>query len=163
VLAGKGNPTAVFDLGVLQEQRGDLDSAIASYRAAAEGGVALAATNLAGLLRRTGKADMADAALDRAMKMGDPLAFVHAGLLVGKPDPGRAERLLRHAAEAGEARGAAALAQLLFERDEVTAAIKVLRPFAKQGDPISSRLLGIYYESLQQTTLAEHWFSQAAR
>jgi tetratricopeptide (TPR) repeat protein len=89
-----------FDLGVLLEQRGDVDGAIAAFQGADELGHSGAASSLGLLLEQRGEVDGALGAYRRADERGDAAgAFNLGGLLADSGDLAGAEAAYWRASE----------------------------------------------------------------
>jgi TPR repeat protein len=98
-----GDPSGVFNLGLLLAERGDVTRALAAFRRADELGDGAGAANHGLLLERRGDLDGALAAYRRADQRGDATgAFNLAGMLAERGDVTGARRAYRRASARGD-------------------------------------------------------------
>jgi tetratricopeptide (TPR) repeat protein len=134
---------AAFNLGLLLQERGDLDEAVAAFRRADEHGNVGATTRLGLQLGDRGDLAGAEAAFRRADERGDALAAHNLGVLLKKRgDLAGAEAAFRRADERGNASGAKALGGLLLERGDLAGAEAAWRQGDQRGDASSAYNLG---------------------
>ena len=130
-----GHRSGASNLGVLLEQRGDLDGAEAAYRRADERGDTSGSFNLWRLLADRGDLAGAAAAFSRADQRGDAAGATNLGMLLEqRGDFAGAEAAYRRADQRGDANGAFNLGALL-ERNDVAEAEAAYRRAAERGRP----------------------------
>ena len=131
----------------LVEEHGNLATAEAAYRRAAERGDPVAASNLGVILEHRGDLAGAEAAYRRADERGDVNgAFNLAALLAQQGDLASAEDAYRRAASRGDADAAANLGILLEQRGDLTAAEAAYRHADEAGDAAAAVSLGLLLE-----------------
>lgn len=131
-----GDAAAATNLGVVLEQRGDLEGAIAAYRRADERGDVNGSFNLGCLLSELGDGSGAMAALRRADVRGDAAGASNLGVLLERAgDVDGALAAYRRADERGDANGAFNLGLLLAARGEIDAARDAYARAEQRGEP----------------------------
>lgn len=131
-----GEPHGATNLGVLLEQRGDLEGALAAYGRADRRGDVDGSFNLGCLLAEMGDVPGAIAALRRADERGDAGGASNLGVLLEREgDHDGALAAYRRADERGDARGAFNLGLLLAARGELPGARAAYQRAAERGDP----------------------------
>ncbi len=131
-----GDPQGATNLGVLLEQRGDLDGALAAYRRADRRGDVNGAFNLGCLLAERGDLKGARAALQRADERGDAAAASNLGVLLERQgDLDGALAAYRRGDERGDGAAALNLGLLLAARGDLDGARAAYRRAAERDDP----------------------------
>lgn len=131
-----GSPEAAANVGVLLEQRGDLEGALAAYRRADERGDVTGSFNLGCLLAEVGDLLGATAAFQRADERGDAGGASNLGVLLEQGgDLEGALAAYRRADERSDAIGAFNLGVLLARRGDFADARRAYRRAAERGDP----------------------------
>ena len=148
-----GNAVGAFNLGVLLQQRRDLEGARAAYERAEHRGDPDAAFNLGVLLYDAGDLDGAEAAWRRSVHHGHPQAAANLRFLLqqrGDPEGARqiagietAEQAYRRSDEAGDAGGAFNLGVLLQQRRDLEGARAAYERAEHRGDPDAAFNLGV--------------------
>jgi tetratricopeptide (TPR) repeat protein len=131
-----GEPEGATNLGVLLEQRGDVEGALAAYRRADRRGDVNGTFNLGCLLAEQGDLEGARAALERADERGDAAAASNLGVLLERE--GELEDALaayRRGDERGDGAAALNLGLLLAARGDLEGARAAYRRAAERDDP----------------------------
>ena len=153
---------ASFNHGLILEDQGDVDGAIAAYEGADEQGHAASASNLGVLLEERGATAAAEAAYRRADERGDATgAFNHGVLLEERGGVAEAEAAYRRADERGHAAAASNLGVLLEQRGASAAAEAAYRRADERGDATGAFNLGILLEERGALSDAEQAYSRA--
>ena len=160
---------AAFNLGVLCQERGDLEGAEEAYRLADERGEPSGAINLGSLLQDRGELDEAEAAYRRAHEGGNPTGtfnlgnlLLHRGnLLREKGDFEGAEEAYRHADELGNAHAACNLGRLLKKKGDFEGAEEAYRHADELGSAFGAFKLGSYLWEKDDLEGAEAAFHRA--
>jgi tetratricopeptide (TPR) repeat protein len=151
------------DLGVLLEQRGDLEAAEEAYRRGDDRGDATAAFNLGGLLMERGDIEGAEEAFRRADERGHSGGASNLGVLLEKRgDLEGAEQAYRRADDRGEANAAFNLGGLLAERGDLEGAEEAFRRADERGDANAAFNLGVLLEQRDDARGAEAAYLRAA-
>jgi len=130
-----GEPQGATNLGVLLEERGDVQGALAAYRRADRRGDAVGAFNLGCLLAELGEEQDAVAAFRRADERGDSAAASNLGVLLeGQNDIDGALAAYRRGDERGDGTAAFNLGLLLAARGEHAGARAAYRRAVERGD-----------------------------
>jgi Flp pilus assembly protein TadD len=158
-----GDSGAMFNLGVLLKQAGELGEAETWYRRAAEAGHGDAMYNLGGLLVQRGERGEAETWYRRAAKAGHSGAIVVLGVLLKQAgDLGEAETWWRRAAEAGDSRAMTNLGVLLKQAGELGEAETWWRRAAEAGQSRAMTNLGLLLVQRGERGEAETWYRRAA-
>jgi TPR repeat protein len=164
--ATEGNPAAMWSLGDLLEEEGNLDQAEGWFRKAADIGEIGAMVSLSRLLDNRGQPDLAERWLRKAAGSGHGGAMNNLGLFLdrhGQPD--QAELWLRKAAAFGGASAAGAmynLGHLLEEQENTDQAERWYRNSATLGHSAAMTDLGNLFEGRGHGEQAEYWYRKAA-
>jgi TPR repeat protein len=161
--AEEGNSDAANNLGVLLEERGDMNGAENWYRKAAENGAPYAAYNLAVVL--AGKGDQVEAEdwYRRAANAGDEDAANNLGVILDeRGQSAEAEQWYRKAAQAGQALAAHNLAEVFEDRGDMQEAEQWYRKAADDGESDDAFTLAQILEERGEDTEAEKWLRKAA-
>ncbi|GLZ79515.1 hypothetical protein Afil01_43220 [Actinorhabdospora filicis] len=114
------HPAAMYNLGILLQQRGDLDGAEKWYRRATETGHTDATFNLGILLEQRGDLDEAEKWYRRATDTGDTGAMNNLGVLLEqRGDLDEAEKWYRRATDTGHTNAMNNLGILLKQRGDL--------------------------------------------
>lgn len=131
-----GDPQGATNVGVLLEEGGDLQGALAAYRRADRRGDVNGSFNLGCLLAEMGDLPGAQEALRRADERGDGAAASNLGVLLERQgDLEGALAAYRRGDERGDALAAFNLGLLLAARGEAAGARAAYRRAAERGDP----------------------------
>jgi tetratricopeptide (TPR) repeat protein len=130
----RGDGVAVYNLGVLLRDKGDLEGAEAAFRRGDERGVGAAASSVGLLLVQRGDVEAAEAAFRRGDARGDASAASNLGLLLSQQgDLESAEAAYRRGDERGDGTAASNLGALLLERGDVKGAEAAFRRGEDRG------------------------------
>ncbi|MFE1099280.1 tetratricopeptide repeat protein [Nocardiopsis alba] len=157
-----GHTNAMFNLGILFMERGEVGEAETWLRRAVEAGGTNAMFNLGILLEERGEVGEAETWYRRAVEAGETDAMNNLGaLLMERGEVGEAETWLRRAVEAGETNAMFNLGILLMERGEVGEAETWYRRAAEGGHTDAMFNLGILLEERGEVGEAETWLRRA--
>ncbi|TVZ03535.1 sel1 repeat family protein [Trebonia kvetii] len=155
--ADAGISSAMYSLGFLLQEQGNLDQAEQWYRKAAEAGHFGAMSNMAVLLGQRGQAEEADHWYSLASAGGQ--------ITPPKPrrerKPGQAERLRREAAE-GNAAAMHTLGELHEEEGNTEQAEEWYRQAAHNGETRAMDRLARLLDKTGRQDQAEQWYRRAA-
>lgn len=130
-----GDPQGATNVGVLLEEKGDLQGALAAYRRADRRGDVNGTFNLGCLLAEMGDQSGAQAALRSADERGDGAAASNLGVLLeGEGDLAGAFAAYHRGDERGDANAAYNLGLLLAARGDLAGARAAYRRAAERGD-----------------------------
>ena len=157
-LDANGDAGGAFNLGVVLQQRADVEGAMAAYERAEQRGDPDAAFNLGVLLYETGDLDGANAAWRRSAGRGHVRAAANLlflshrrrelerGIAIQSETAGLAEfeeLSYRRADESGAATGAFNLGALLHQQGDVAGALAAYERAERRGDPDAAFNLGV--------------------
>ena len=157
-LDANGDASGAFNLGVVLQQRADIDGAAAAYKRADERGDPDAGFNLGVLLYEAGDLDAAEDAWRRSAGRGHVRAAANLLFLsrhrrqlerciaIHSEAPGLAEfeeLSYRRADESGAATGAFNLGALLHQQGDVAGALAAYERAERRGDPDAAFNLGV--------------------
>ena len=155
---------AIYDLGLLLEEQGDLAGAERAYRRADAAGHAGAACKLGAMFEARSEFTQAEAAFARADERGDASGAFHRGRLLekaGATDP--AEAAYRRADERGHPAAGGNLGILLERRGQRAEARAAYEHADRRGDANSALNLGILLEDLGDRAGARAAYRRARR
>lgn len=136
---------------------------IQAFRRLAEGGDAVALSNLGGVLLVNGDEEEAEAVLRRSAESGSVRGM--RNLAIALAEGGRDDEAvawLRRAAETGDEGAAKALGRVLFDARRLDEAESWLRVGAEDGDTGEMVRLGVLLHELGRVEEAEEWYRRAA-
>ncbi|MGW0359218.1 caspase, EACC1-associated type [Nocardia nova] len=161
--ADAGDTGAMYSLGYLLEQRGNLAEAETWYRRAIEAGSTDAMFLLCLLLERRGEAAEAETVFRRGIEAGYTSAMFGLGhLLEQRGEVAEAETWYRRAIEAGDTSAMFGLGYLLEQRGEAAEAETWYRRGFEAGSASATFGRGYLAEQRGNLAEAETWYRRAA-
>ncbi|MFE1882681.1 hypothetical protein [Streptomyces diastatochromogenes] len=156
--AKAGDATAMYRLGLLEEDRGLQEEAEDLFRRAAEAGVAEAAGHLGRLLAERGEGKQAEPFLERAAEAGDG----RAATLLGKLLRERAEKWLQVGADQKDSEAEHLLADLLITSGRSERVWDLYHGAAAAGRAEVARSVGLWHLVWNERIYGEIWLRRAA-
>jgi Tfp pilus assembly protein PilF len=153
----------MYNLGLLAERAGDLQSATRWYRQAAEGGNDVAMSTLGYLAKDVGDLDAARTWFEAAVDAGNTDAITNlATVLDAQGDTDAATRWYRRAIEAGSTNAMLNLGNLLTEQGDPAAAAQWYAKAAAAGNASAMYNLGNHLVQAGDTQAGADWLRRAA-
>ena len=161
--ADAGLVEAMFSLGILFSEDGQLSRAERSYRVAADSGYLPAMNNLGNIVKNRGDLASAERLYTAAASAGDPKAMANLGRLYEKGgNASAAERWYKRAVDHGQTAAAGNLASLCERQGRSDDALRWYSVAADSGDSHAMYHLGRLLQQRQETTRAIDWYQRAA-